>query len=173
MNTRYDIGLARPADVPRLAAIELAAAQLLRGHAPEDVLAEATSEEDLEAARRDDCLWVALAADVPVGFAHVKLLEPNVAHLNELDVHPDHGRQGLGTRLVNAVGAWAWGRGYESVTLSTFRDVPWNMPFYARLGFVEVPVGTLTLALKAVVADEVRRGLDPERRVVMRWQRRA
>ena len=39
----YAIGLARTGDLPRLPLIELAAAQLLRGHAPESVLNETTS----------------------------------------------------------------------------------------------------------------------------------
>src|SRR3954447_13818935 len=48
------------------------------------------------------------------------------------------------------------------------RDVPWNRPFYARLGFEVVPSSELSHALRAVVEDERRRGLDPSRRVVMR-----
>ena len=48
------------------------------------------------------------------------------------------------------------------------RDVPWNMPFYARLGFGIVPRMQLSAALSAIVEDETRRGLDPARRVVMR-----
>jgi GNAT superfamily N-acetyltransferase len=170
MSPRYDIAPARSADLPRLAAIELAAARLLRGHAPDSVLAVTTSHGDLEAAVRDDCLLVARLGHEPVGFAHVTLLEPNVAHLHELDVHPDHGRRGLGTRLVRAVCDWACDHGRPAVTLVTFRDVPWNMPFYARLGFAEVPRDALSSALRAVVDDEIRRGLDPAHRLVMRWR---
>jgi hypothetical protein len=65
---------------------------------------------------------------------------------------------------------WAEERGYLAVTLTTFRDVPWNMPFYARLGFEEIPAATLTPALRSVLEDEARRGLDPARRVAMRWR---
>jgi ribosomal protein S18 acetylase RimI-like enzyme len=108
---------------------------------------------------------------VVVGFAHVELIEPDAAHLEELDVHPDHGRRGLGTRLVREVCAWAAARGHHAVTLTTFRDVPWNMPFYERLGFEEIPMSELTPGLRAVVDDETRRGLDPVRRVAMRWLR--
>jgi putative acetyltransferase len=151
-----------------LPAIELAAARLLVGHAPESVLAEATTGETFERACREGHLWVALADDRPVGFAHVEIFEADVAHLDELDVHPNHGRRGLGTRLVTAVCEWAAREGFDSVTLSTFRDVPWNMPFYATLGFTVVPRGALSRALALVVANETRRGLDPDRRVVMR-----
>lgn len=168
MTPAYTITPARLSDLPRLAAIELAAARLLAGHAPESVLVETTSQEDLQRAQRLGRLWVALADDVPVGFAHVEVLEPATAHLEEIDVHPAHGRRGLGTRLVMVVCAWARSARYRSVTLTTFRDVPWNMPFYARLGFEEIPPHQFSPALLSVVQDETRRGLDPARRVAMR-----
>jgi GNAT superfamily N-acetyltransferase len=168
MSPVYEIALARPKDLPWLTAIELAAATLLTGHAPESVLAETTSHEVLKAAQSHGQLWVALSDDLPVGFAHVEVFEPTVAHLEEIDVHPAHGRRGLGTRLVMAICAWAATAGCRSVTLTTFRDVPWNMPFYARLGFEVIPSGRLSPFLRSVIEDETRRGLDPARRVVMR-----
>jgi GNAT superfamily N-acetyltransferase len=164
----YRIAAARPCDLPRLPAIERAAATLLTGHAPASVLAETTSHADLEDALQRGHLWVALADDVAVGFAHVMMLGPGIAHLEEIDVHPEHGRRGLGRRLVITVCRWAAGNGYSWVTLTTFRDVPWNMPFYARLGFEEIPLEARTPALLCVIEDEARRGLDPSRRVAMR-----
>ena len=164
----YKIVMARPSDLQALPAIELAAARLLAGHAPESVLAETTSEEDLEEAQAQGHLWVVLAGGEPVGFAHVEVREPTAAHLEEIDVHPDHGRRGLGARLVAAVCDWAAAEGYPAVTLTTFRDVPFNMPFYARLGFEVIPPEDLSPALKSIVQDETRRGLDPARRVAMR-----
>lgn len=164
----YKITAAQPNDLPLLPAIELAAAKLLAGHAPESVLTETTGQEDLKDAQCRGHLWVVLADDIPVGFAHVEVLEPTAVHLEEIDVHPEHGRRGLGRRLVMAICAWAATAGYRSVTLTTFRDVPWNMPFYARLGFEVIPPEELSPALLSVVQDETRRGLDPERRVVMR-----
>ena len=89
--TVYQITTARMKDVPLLPAIELAAAQLLAGYAPERVLKEATSEQEMRYAQERGLLWVALSGDRPVGFAHVRLLEPNAAHLQEIDVHPEHG----------------------------------------------------------------------------------
>lgn len=164
----YAITLARPKDLPLLASIELAAARLLVGHAPEAVLAETRSQKDFERSLSEGHLWVALSNDVPVGFAQIKILEPTVAHLDEIDVRPDHGRRGVGTRLVMAVCAWATAAEFRSVTLSTFRDVQWNMPFYRKLGFEVIPRDKLSPALRAVSDDEARRGLDTARRVVMR-----
>ena len=165
---RYEIRQARADDVVYLGPIELAAAQLLAGHAPESVLNETTDETELLIAQRQGLLWVALADDVPIGFAHLKLLEPEAVHLAEIDVHPDHGRRGIGTQLVRAVCDWAATNSYRYITLTTFRDVRWNMPFYARLGFEVIPSTGLTPALISIIEDEARRGLDTDRRVAMR-----
>jgi GNAT superfamily N-acetyltransferase len=168
MIPQYTITTARERDIGLLAAIELAAANLLIGHAPQSVLKETTSRDVLEKARRDGHLWVVLADDAPVGFAQVEVIESNAVHLEEIDVCPEHGRRGLGTRLVLHVCEWAAEAGYESVSLTTFRDVPWNMPFYTRLGFEVVLDSELSSPLRSVVDDERRRGLDSSRRVVMR-----
>jgi GNAT superfamily N-acetyltransferase len=164
----YEITAARPSDVRLLPAIELAAAALLKGHAPASVLAETTSITDLQEAQQRGHLWVALADGVPIGFAHIEVLESGIALLKEVDVHPEHGRRGLGRRLVLSVCQWAATNGYAWVTLTTFRGVRWNMPFYARLGFEEIPPAQLPPALLSVIDEEARRGLDPDRRVAMR-----
>jgi len=170
MEPLYKIICARPQDIRWLPAIELAAAALLKGHAPVSVLTETTSEQEFRKAQAEGRLWVVLAGKIPVGFAHAELLGPHEVHLKEIDVHPDHGRRGLGTRLVVTVCEWATRCGYPEVTLTTFRDVPWNMPFYAGLGFEAVPTNELSAELVPIVADETRRGLDPTRRVVMRYR---
>jgi GNAT superfamily N-acetyltransferase len=166
----YRIAAARPKDVPLLPPIELAANTLFDGYVSEDVPSVTTSEESHEEAQSRGHLWVALNGDVPVGFALVELIEPGAAHLEELDVHPDHNRRGVGSRLVMTVCTWAASQGYRAVTLTTFRDVPFNMPFYARLGFEVVPPEELSPALRSRVEEEERRGLDPAIRVVMRRQ---
>src|SRR5713101_5402037 len=134
---RYSVCSARAEHISALSAIELAAAQLLRGYSPESVLSENTD-------------------DLP--------------HLEELDVDPSHGRRGLGTALVRAVCEWATVSGYVVLTLTTFRAVPWNLPFYARLGFVEIPRETLRPELSAVISEEAHRGLNADTRVVMGYR---
>jgi GNAT superfamily N-acetyltransferase len=80
---------------------------------------------------------VLVVGDPPVGFARLEVVDGQ-AHLEQLAVHPDRARRGLGTALVQAAVTWAREQGFTSMTLTTFRDVAWNGPFYARLGFVEV-----------------------------------
>ena len=165
--TDYLIVPARVEDLPRVPIIELAAAQLLRGHAPDGVLQETSSEDELIDALREGRLWVALANDLVVGYAHVQRLDSATAHLEEVDVLPEHGRRGIGTSLVTRVCDWARVNRYERLTLTTFRDVPWNMPFYQRLGFGVIPQDLMGPQLLRRVEDEERRGLDPRRRVAM------
>lgn len=73
------------------------------------------------------------------------LEECGTAHLQQLAVDHAHGRRGLGAALVNACCERARQRGYNQLSLTTFRDVPYNAPWYARLGFVIIdePVGVI------------------------------
>jgi GNAT superfamily N-acetyltransferase len=167
MPSRYRIIVARRGDLSSLAGIELAAARMLAAWLEEDALAETTGATQLEQARREGRLWVALCNDGPVGFAYVELLESAFAHLEEIDVHPAHGRRGIGRQLLTTVCEWAVNNVYRGVTLTTFRDPPWNMPFYASAGFQVVEPADLRPALATVFKREAARGLDPARRVVM------
>jgi len=163
----YTISAARPEHLEALAGIELAAATMLKGHAPASVLEESTPRAKLVRAQEEGRLWIALFEEAPVGFALVERLAEDLPHLQEMDVIPDHGRRGLGTALLDTVLDWVARAGHRQVTLTTFRNVPWNMPFYARRGFVEIPPHELRPELAAIVRDEAGRGLDRAQRVVM------
>jgi GNAT superfamily N-acetyltransferase len=165
----YRIAVARPRDVARLPAIELAAATLLRGYEPDAVLMTTSSLDDFAEAQAAGTLWVARDADEPVGFALVFVIEPGRAHLDELDVHPDHGRRGLGRRLVTTVCEWATRSGLREVTLTTNRDVAWNRPFYESTGFTVLAEEEWSPGVTAVFREEIEHGLDPDKRVVMRY----
>jgi len=161
---------ARAADLPALAAIERAAGALFADAGIVGAfLAETTPAERLREAHADGLLWVATdPGDRPVGFALASVLDSG-PHLEELDVHPDFGRRGLGAALVAAVLDWARAAGHGGLTLVTFRDVPWNAPFYERLGFRSLAADALGAGLRERLASEAERGLPTERRVVLRY----
>ena len=162
----YEIRLAAAEDIHALAAVEITAAAQFRDAGIEgDFLDQSTDPELLAAAQAQGRLWVACGGGEVVGFALARLLSDGNPHLEEIDVHPAHGRRGLGRALVDAVAAWARAGGHQSLSLSTFRKVAWNAPWYARLGFV--PVGALTPALAVLVDRERRSGLPVADRVVM------
>jgi hypothetical protein len=75
--------------------------------------------------------------------------------------------RGVGGVLVGHVGHWAARQGMDMLTLTTFRAVPWNGPYYARLGFREMVPGEITAGLAAALADEAAHGIDPATRVCM------
>ncbi len=89
----------------------------------------------IDEAQRSGLLWVATdGEDQPIGFA-LCLLRPGAVHLRELDVHPHHMGRGVGRALIEHVCREAKARSLSSVTLTTFRDIPFNAPLYAHLGF--------------------------------------
>jgi GNAT superfamily N-acetyltransferase len=94
----------------------------------------------------------------------------NYAHLDELDVLPSHEGKGIGTTLLATVCSWAKDMGYPAVTLRTFRDVPWNAPFYQRRGFRIVESEALSLAHVGLEASERQRGLRTDLRVTMVYE---
>lgn len=110
---------------------------------------------------------VLVAGRPPVGFARLEIVDDH-AHLEQLSVHPGHGRRGIGAELLAVSCRWAADNGHAVMTLCTFADIAWNAPFYARHGFVPVPDEQLTPGLRALRRRETELGLDAlGRRTVM------
>jgi GNAT superfamily N-acetyltransferase len=168
MPDRYTLRPARPSDLPRLPLIEAAAAIHFLA-TPYAFIVEDSAANPVSANvdLAHEHVWVAAdLADQPVGFAILRLLATSV-HLHELDVHPQHAGQGLGRRLIEAAAAWARAQGASALTLTTFGDVPWNGPYYARLGFRTLDLATLAPALLEVRQEEANAGLPMAQRVCM------
>ena len=51
--------------------------------------------------------------------------------------------------------------------LTTLRDVPWNAPFYASEGFVELPLAQCGPQLRATLQQEAALGFPMQLRVAM------
>lgn len=164
----YTIRLARQDDLPGLPQIEQAASMLFARTKYEcEVVGDTLPPAVLEAQQKQGCVWV--AADLNqelVGFAVAKTVDGR-AHLHELSVDPAHGRKGIGSRLIAAVIEWAKQNGHESLTLSTFRDIEWNAPYYWRLGFRDLDDEELSAGLKEIRRLEAESGLPIEDRVCM------
>ncbi len=173
MDVAYTIRRAVPHDAALLPAIELAAARLFLDRADElgltpAMLERVNSAENFASAQQAGLLWVAVTAqDAPAGFALLCEID-GALHLDELDVHPAHGRRGIGTALLERVCEMAASAARPGVTLSTFRDVPWNAPFYARHGFRVLADDELTPGLANLRQREHGLGLRTDLRVIMR-----
>jgi GNAT superfamily N-acetyltransferase len=143
-----EIGMADVADMPPL---------------PLEVLADR---------QRAGRVWVAVDADEPSGdrlvaFAVVDLVD-GCAHVLQLSVDPGYARRGIGRGLLDDVAGWAATHGLPALTLTTFRSVPWNGPYYARCGFRELTGAEVTPGLAELLAAEAALGLDPADRIAMR-----
>ncbi len=150
-----------PADAPKLGAVERAAAARFRAVGL-DVIAEGrpTAVEEYLALAEEGRLWVAETdAGIPVGLAIAGSVDGE-GYLAEVSVHPDRGRQGLGRGLIACVETWALEQGFQSLFLTTFRDVPWNRPYYEILEFAVRSEDHVGPDLRAVRAGEKARGLD-------------
>jgi len=169
MHAGYTIHLATAAHVAALPGIESKAASRFAGWAvPRAVLTQITPLQVLAAAQATGRLWVALSrADDPVGFGLVEALGTRL-HLEELDVLPEHGGLGIGAALVDEIELWARVNRFREVALTTFRDVPWNAPFYEKLGYEIVDPPSLDAVLLRWLEQDGARGLDQTRRVAMR-----
>ena len=112
--------------------------------------------EQLALAAVDGRVWVATANDEVVAYA-LAVVRDGSAHLEQVSVHPDHAGQRIGADLIDAVCRWARGRGDDRLTLTTFADVPWNGPYYRRLGFHPLQDEALGPQLAAELSQERKR----------------
>lgn len=166
----YGVRLARPDELDALPAIEVAAdarfaatpyAALVAGY-PTTEIADFADAQDRWG------LWVAIDADDrPVGFAHCKPVGRGSLYVAQLSVHPDHAGRRLAALMLDRVAAFHGPRGVWRLTLTTFRDIPWNGPYYERLGFREVPDLGAEVFLGRQIAEQVRCGFPRESRVAM------
>ncbi len=155
------VRLATEADLPRLPEIELSALDaFLTTSIPPGPLSTVTPAEGWRDALEHGTLWVIDDEQgEPVGFlgAHRDLGE---LHILEFDVEAVHQGKGLGRLLLNHVIAWARAEGLSEVTLTTFRSIAWNRPFYAKMGFVEISDDDMPRHLADTLKAERARNLE-------------
>jgi GNAT superfamily N-acetyltransferase len=141
---QYRVRPARGDEVGELQNIDLASATLFRGmglidFGPLGEPSQPIPEDRLRKGFGDGLIWVAVDdREELVGFALCADRGDDL-YLDQLSVLPRHGRRGLGGRLVRRCLQEAEARSFKRVSLSTFRKVPWNGPFYRKLGFREIP----------------------------------
>jgi GNAT superfamily N-acetyltransferase len=160
---------AREDDLRTMQDIEVAAGEAFRAIDMAAIADDAPpGVDELSAYQRDGRAWVATDdGDRPVAYLLVDEVDQH-AHIEQVTVHPLHARRGLGRDLIGEAARWAVAQGLEGLTLTTFDEVPWNAPYYARLGFVRVPEAQWSEGVRRIVEAETAHGLDAWPRVVMR-----
>lgn len=107
--------------------------------------------------------------DVPVAYLLSAVVD-GCAHVEQISVAPAHAGHGLGALLIDHLGALTLAQERPALTLTTFRDVPWNAPYYRRLGFVSLDAVDQGPELAARVLREAASIPSDAPRVAMRRQ---
>ncbi|MDO9431151.1 MAG: GNAT family N-acetyltransferase [Phenylobacterium sp.] len=157
---------AMTSEIERVRQIERASASRFLGTA-RAALADDEPTDAKTLARRIAAggLLVAEAGGEALAFVMFREVE-GCGYIEQIDVLPSHARRGIGAWLIEAVAEVARARGWPALTLSTFTDVPFNAPYYRRLGFADVEA--LTAGMAQIRAEHEARGLDESARVFMR-----
>ena len=165
------IRLAVSGDAQLLPAIETSAAQVFRMIDELSWLAESppiSVERHNHLIALSTC-WVELDTEHrPQGFLSAERHGSDL-HIYELSVMQSMQGQGTGRRLIEAAKDYARSSRLSFVTLTTFTKVPWNAPFYSRMGFQTKAIKDLDQRLAAILSEECKHGLAPECRCVMAW----
>ncbi|MEU9897101.1 GNAT family N-acetyltransferase [Streptomyces phaeochromogenes] len=169
---------ATPADLPLLQDIERAAGEPFRTLGMTEIADdEPPALELLERFRAAGHAWVAEAegesggeGDSDAGRPVAYLIgEPvdGAFHIEQVSVHPDAAHRGVGRTLIAYAADRARDQGLTGLTLTTFTEVPWNAPYYERIGFRPLTDPELTPGLRKIRATEAEHGLDRWPRVCM------
>ncbi len=152
------------ADCGLLPAIEQSAGRAFADLGMDDVANEPLPPaEAWEPYCESQTLWVAVdEADRPFGFL-ASGVQGDLLFIYELAVAHGRQRQGAGGSLIATAEAAARALGLKSVFLTTFCDVPFNGPYYARLGYAMVGDAALSPTLQTVMTAERRRWPEPDR----------
>ena len=158
---------ATAADSRRLIEIESTAGQAFRALAMDAIADDDPgSVPELDAYAAAGRSWVATEDDRPIAYLIADLVDGNL-HIEQVTVDPAYARRGVGAALIAHADAYAARTGRPALTLTTFTDVPWNAPYYERLGFRRMAPSEITPELQAVCAAEAQHGLDRWPRVCM------
>jgi len=129
---------------------------------------EPLSVAELARYHRAGMAWVSVDAfDRPVAYLIAEPLDGSL-HVEQVSVHPDHARRGRGRELLDHAAKVAADAGIPAITLTTFREVPWNAPYYRRCGFRDLSADEITPGLDELRRQEARHGLDRWPRISMR-----
>ena len=168
MGERVSIRQARTGDIDRMRAVEVDAGERFR-----EIGLHAIADDDpptAEALARYIELgtaWVAELNGIVVGYASASVVDGE-GHLDQVSLISSAAGRGIGKLLIDAVCSWTRDSKLAGLTLTTFRDVAWNGPYYQRLGFAELGESDLGPQLAAIREAERNADIDIAPRIAMR-----
>ena len=111
--------------------------------------------------------WGAEAGDLIVGFVCAEAAARDL-HIWEMAVRQEWQGKGIGRQLTKTAVEYARSNKFKFVTLTTFREVAWNGPFYRSLGFEIIDREKLDSRLEKILRAEIQHGLPGALRCAMR-----
>ncbi len=165
----YAIRLANLSDVRLLPDIEKSAAQTFLGYEKFSWIAQGNvqTEQDHLNFIQQKMEWVAVnGSDEPIGFINVEK-HANSLHICELSVCQRWQGQGIGKQLITHIIDVALVQKIPAITLTTFCDIPWNAPYYQRLGFNIIKHGNVPTELNSILQHEMDAGFQVDERCAM------
>ncbi|MFF1462842.1 GNAT family N-acetyltransferase [Streptomyces sp. NPDC058330] len=160
----------RRAELPLLQDIERAAGEPFRAFGMSAIADDEPPPLGVleEYARAGRC-WVAAEGpdDRPVGYLLADRVD-GAAHVEQVSVTPAAARRGVGRALIAHLADRAAAEGLDALTLTAFASVPWNAPYYERIGFRTLAADEVGEGLREIRAREAEHGLERWPRVCMR-----
>ena len=157
-----------PTDIPIMQLLERDAAQAFRSIGYDfAATGPVRSDEELRRGLSDGAAIIAEIGGDAAGFVLIWQVDGH-AHLTEISVATRFQKRGIGRALISAGEDWARRQGFDAITLTTYRDVAWNAPFYRSLGYEEFKPEEDERDLAAVQAEEKEAGYAVKPRIVMK-----
>ncbi|KAG9245321.1 acyl-CoA N-acyltransferase [Calycina marina] len=155
-------------DIPLLGPLERSAAEIFRTVNMDSLLDLPTlSRFNLTSLIDAGHLWVAVDRyDQLMGFIGGENIGGNF-HIVELSVAQRFQGNGIGKMLMARMMDDVKREGFRATTLTAFRSIPWNGPFYRKLGFMEVDLGEMGHDYMKIWQNEGSLGLDMGQRCLM------
>lgn len=162
------IRTAKETDYLLLPDVEVDAAQAFRDFGLDEPAdyepASATSYLNLP---KNSAVFVADHQDrMVIGFVTLMPVDGQ-AYLKEVSVRRAFAGQGVGRQLIASAISWARQNLYQQMTLTTFADLPFNAPFYRKIGFSTFDPDQNWPELRAIRDHERKGGLELRPRVAM------
>lgn len=167
-NQSISIRTALSGDLEYLPNIERSAAQIFK---QSHELSWVADDKSQPISLHQSCIqtgnsWVAVHNNESIGFIN-GVEHNNTFHICELSVSNDWQNKGIGSSLLNYIEEIMCERGISALTLITFKNIPWNAPFYESKGFTVIDDNDLSLFLIDILEEEAEAGLDIQARCAM------
>ncbi|GAB5450821.1 MAG: hypothetical protein Hals2KO_11490 [Halioglobus sp.] len=101
--------------------------------------------------------------DHAIGFIVLSYVD-DAPYLDQISVHPDYMRRGVGTQLLACAIRWA---DEQPLWLTTYSHVPWNRPYYEQHGFRQVAVASCGPGIRSILELQRAALPAPEQRIAM------